>query len=47
VPLGDRIYPTETALEQILTSSYKAGMISYLAAHPEDFEEAASGKSSG
>ncbi len=30
----------ETALEQILTNSYKAGMISYLAAHPEDFEEA-------
>ena len=30
----------ETALEQILTSTYKDGMISYLAAHPEDFEEA-------
>jgi len=29
----------ETALEQILTNSYKAGMISYLAAHPEDFDE--------
>jgi hypothetical protein len=30
----------ETALEHILTSSYKAGMISYMDAHPEDFEEA-------
>ena len=30
----------ETALEQVLTNSYKAGMISYMAAHPEDFEEA-------
>jgi len=30
----------ETALEHILTSSYKVGMISYLRAHPEDFEEA-------
>jgi hypothetical protein len=29
-----------TALELILTNSYKAGMISYMAAHPEDFEEA-------
>ena len=30
----------ETALEHILTSSYKADMISYMDAHPEDFEEA-------
>jgi hypothetical protein len=30
----------ETALEWILTNSIKADMISYLAAHPEDFEEA-------
>jgi hypothetical protein len=30
----------ETALEQILMNSYKAGMISYIQAHPEDFEEA-------
>jgi len=30
----------ETALEQVLTNSYKAGMISYMANHPEDFEEA-------
>jgi len=30
----------ETALEHILTSSYKAEMISYMNAHPEDFEEA-------
>jgi len=30
----------ETALEHILTSTYKVGMISYLKAHPEDFEEA-------
>ena len=30
----------ETALEQVLTNSYKAGMISYMAIHPEDFEEA-------
>jgi hypothetical protein len=30
----------ETALEQILTNSYKAGMISYITNHPEDFEEA-------
>ena len=29
-----------TPLEYILTSSYKAGMISYMDAHPEDFEEA-------
>jgi hypothetical protein len=29
----------ETALEWTLTNSYKADMISYLAAHPEDFEE--------
>lgn len=30
----------ETALEHILTSSYKADMISYMDAYPEDFEEA-------
>ena len=30
----------ETPLEWILTNSYKADMISYLAAHPEDFNEA-------
>jgi hypothetical protein len=30
----------ETELEWTLTNSYKADMISYLAAHPEDFEEA-------
>ena len=30
----------ETALEQVLTNSYKAGMISYMATHPEVFEEA-------
>jgi hypothetical protein len=29
----------ETALEWTLTNSYKAEMISYLASHPEDFEE--------
>ena len=29
----------ETALEWTLTNYYKADMISYLAAHPEDFEE--------
>ena len=29
----------ETALEQILMNSYKDGMISYMNAHPEDFEE--------
>ena len=29
-----------TTLEHILTSSYKADMISYMAAHPEDFDEA-------
>jgi hypothetical protein len=29
----------ETALERILTSSYKAGMISYMVSHPEDFME--------
>ena len=29
----------ETGLEHILTNSYKADMISYLEAHPEDFEE--------
>jgi hypothetical protein len=30
----------ETALEWKLTNSYKADLISYLVAHPEDFEEA-------
>lgn len=30
----------ETAFEHILTNAYKAGMISYLAGHPEEFEEA-------
>jgi hypothetical protein len=30
----------ETALEHILTHSYKAEMISYMEVHPEDFEEA-------
>ena len=30
----------KTVLEHILTSSYKADMISYMDAHPEDFEEA-------
>ncbi len=30
----------ESTLEHILTNSYKAGMISYMATHPEDFEEA-------
>ena len=30
----------ETALEHILTNSYKADMISYLESHLEDFEEA-------
>jgi hypothetical protein len=30
----------ETSLEHILTNSYKAEMISYLTAHPEDFDEA-------
>jgi hypothetical protein len=34
------MYFMETALEHILTNFYKAGMISYMAAHPEDFEEA-------
>ena len=29
----------ETELEHILTNSRKAAMISYIAAHPEDFEE--------
>ncbi len=29
----------ETALEHILISSYKADMISYMNAHPEDFEQ--------
>lgn len=30
----------ETALEKILTTEYKDGMISYLNNHPEDFDEA-------
>ncbi len=30
----------KTKLEQILTNSYKVGMISYLSDHPEDFGEA-------
>ena len=30
----------ETALEHILTSTYKDEMIAYLNTHPEDFEEA-------
>jgi hypothetical protein len=30
----------ETALEHILTSSYKVDMIAWMDAHPEDFEEA-------
>jgi hypothetical protein len=30
----------ETALEKILMSFYKEGMIAYMEAHPEDFEEA-------
>ena len=30
----------ETTLEQVLTNSYKAGMISFMATHPEVFEEA-------
>ena len=29
----------ETALEHILTNSYKADMISYINVHPEVFEE--------
>jgi hypothetical protein len=29
----------ETALEHILTNSYKAAMISYMSTHPENFEE--------
>jgi hypothetical protein len=29
-----------TALEHVLTSTYKVGMISYLKAHPEDIDEA-------
>ena len=29
-----------TTLEHILTSSCKADMISYMAAHPEDFDKA-------
>lgn len=29
----------ETKLEHILTNSYKADMISYIASHPEDFDE--------
>ena len=30
----------KTALEDILVSAYKEGMIAYMHAHPEDFEEA-------
>jgi hypothetical protein len=30
----------ETALEQVLTNSYKAGMISFMATHPEAIKEA-------
>lgn len=30
----------ETALEKVLTSLFKTDMISYMASHPEDFEEA-------
>ncbi len=30
----------ETAFEKVLTNSYKASMISYMAIHPEAFEEA-------
>lgn len=30
----------ETPLEQVLTSLYKDGMISYMTSHPEDFNEA-------
>jgi hypothetical protein len=30
----------ETAFEHILISANKAGMIAYMAVHPEDFEEA-------
>ena len=30
----------ETPLEQVLTSFYKEGMISYMESHPEDFKEA-------
>jgi hypothetical protein len=30
----------ETALEWVLTNAYKADMISWLSAHPDDFEEA-------
>jgi hypothetical protein len=30
----------ETALEHILTNSYKVDLIAYMAVHPEDFEEA-------
>lgn len=29
----------ESGLEHILTNSYKAGMISYIKSHPEDFDE--------
>jgi len=34
------IYLMETALEHILTSTYKDAMIAYLNTHPESFEEA-------
>jgi len=30
----------ETSLEHVLISAYKVGMISYMDAHPEDFDEA-------
>ena len=30
----------ETALEHILTTSYKSEMIAYINSHPEDFDEA-------
>lgn len=36
------IYTMETALEHILTSTYKEEMIAYLNSHPEDYEEAVS-----
>jgi hypothetical protein len=44
--IGEKIFLTnyisimETALENILTCSYKDEMILYMYAHPEDFEEA-------
>jgi len=39
-PISLYISLMETALEKVLTSFYKDGMISYMATHPEDFEEA-------